>query len=40
MFTLLVCKRGDMAVRDMIGGHGGDGLIVQLDDLNGLYQSL
>ena len=28
----------DMALRDMISGHGGDGLMVGLDDLRGLFQ--
>mgnify|MGYP001855407150 CR=1 FL=1 len=30
----------DMALRDMISGHGGDGLMVGLDDLRGLFQPL
>jgi len=25
-----------VALRDMVGGHGGDGLIDELDDLSGL----
>ena len=28
----------DVALRDMVRGHGGDGLIVGLDDLRGLFQ--
>ena len=28
----------DVALRDMDSGHGGDGLTVGLDDLNGLFQ--
>ena len=27
----------DMALRDMVSGHGGDGLMVGLDDLRGLF---
>ena len=30
-------KRGDVALRDTVSGHGGDGLIVGLDDLSGLF---
>ena len=29
-------KRVDVALRDMVNGHGGDGLMVGLDDLSGL----
>ena len=28
---------GDVALRDMVSGHGGDGLTVGLDDLRGLF---
>jgi len=28
---------GDMALRDVVGGHGGDGVMVGLDDLRGLF---
>ena len=28
------------ALEDMVSGHGGDGLMVGLDDLSGLFQSL
>ena len=28
----------DVALRDMPGGHGGDGLMVGLDHLRGLFQ--
>jgi len=28
----------DVALRDMVGGHGRDGLMVGLDDLSGLFQ--
>jgi len=28
----------DVALRDMGGGHGGDGLVVGLGDLEGLFQ--
>ena len=27
-----------MALRDMVSGHGGDGLMVGLGDLSGLFQ--
>ena len=30
-------KHGDMAVRDMVSGHDGDGLMVGLDDLGGPF---
>ena len=33
-------KHGDVALRDMVSGHGGDGLKVGLDDLSALFQSL
>ena len=29
-------KRGDLALRDMVSRHGGDGLMIGLDDLRGL----
>ena len=28
----------DVALRDMVSGHGGDGLAVGPDDLRGLFQ--
>ena len=28
----------DIALKDMVSGHGGDGLMVGLDDLSGLCQ--
>ena len=28
----------DVALRDMVSEHGGDGLMVGLDDLRGLFQ--
>ena len=28
----------DVALRDMVSGHGGDGFVVGLDDLSGLFQ--
>ena len=28
----------DMALRDMVVGHGGGGLMVRLDDFSGLFQ--
>lgn len=31
-------KAGPQVVRDMVSGYGGDGLMVGLDDLNGLFQ--
>ena len=31
-------NRGDVALRDVVSGHSGDGLEVGLDDLNGLFQ--
>ena len=31
-------KRVDVALRDMVSGHGGDGLTIGLDDLSGLFQ--
>ena len=30
-------KYGDVALRDIVSGHGGDGLILGLDDLRGLF---
>ena len=29
-------KRVDVAQRDVVSGHGGGGLVVELDDLSGL----
>jgi len=29
----------DVTLRDMVSGHGGDGLVVGLDGLRGLFQS-
>jgi len=31
-------NHGDVALRDVAGGHGGDGLVVGLDDLRHLFQ--
>ena len=31
-------KRGDVALRDVVSGHGGDGWMVGLDGLSGLFQ--
>jgi len=28
---------GDVALRDVVSGHGGDGLVVGLGDLGGLF---
>jgi len=30
-------KHGDVALRDMISGHDGDGLVIGLDDLSALF---
>jgi len=30
--------RVDVALRDVVSGHGGDGLMVALDDLRDLFQ--
>ena len=32
-------RRVDVAQRDVVSEHGGDGPMVGLDDLNGLFQS-
>jgi len=37
-FVKVFKKHIDVALRDMISGHGGDGLMVVLDDLSGLFQ--
>ena len=38
--VLEVCKtHGDVALRNMVSGHGGGGLGIGLDDLRGLFQS-
>ena len=34
----VVESHGDVALRDMVRGHGGDGLTVGLGDLSGLFQ--
>ena len=31
-------NRVDVALRDVVSGHGGDGLVVGLDELCGLFQ--
>ena len=31
---------GDVALRDVLSGHGGGGLVVGLDDSSGLFQTL
>ena len=31
-------NRGDVALRDMVNGHGRTGLAVELDDLGALFQ--
>ena len=31
-------NRGDVALRVVVSGHGGGGLMVGLDDLRGLFQ--
>jgi len=33
-------NRGDVALRAVVSGHGGDGLAVGLDDLSDLFHSL
>ena len=30
-------NRGDVALRDVVSGHGGDGLMVGLRDLRGIF---
>ena len=30
--------KADVILRDMVSGHGGDGLVGGLDDLRGLFQ--
>jgi len=37
--SLEVCKSCvDVVLRDMVSGHGGDGLVVGKDDLRDLFQ--
>ena len=31
-------KMADVTLRDMVSGHGGDGLMVGVNDLSGLFQ--
>ena len=31
-------SRGDVGLRDVVSGHGGDGLMVELKDLSSLFQ--
>ena len=31
-------KHGDVALKDTVSGHGGDGLMVGLGDFRGLFQ--
>jgi len=31
-------NHGDVALRDVVSGHGRDGLMVGLDDLSGVFQ--
>ena len=33
-------NRVDVALRDVVSGHGGDGLAVGVGDLSGLFQPL
>ena len=33
-------NRVDVALRDVVSGHGGDGLLVRLSDLRDLFQPL
>ena len=37
-FLKVFKKCGDVAPKDMVSGRGGDGLIVGLDSLEGLFQ--
>ena len=37
-FLQVYKKCVDVALRDIVSGHSGDGLIVGLDDLSGLFQ--
>lgn len=32
-------NRGDMALKDVVSGHGVDGLMVGLDDVSALFQT-
>ena len=34
----LIKNCGDVTLRDMVSGHGGDGLIIGLNDLSSLFQ--
>jgi len=36
-FLVVFKNCGDVALRDMVSGHVGDGLTVGLDDLRGLF---
>ena len=38
LFLEVFKKYGDMALRDMVSGHGGDGLTVGCGDLRGLFE--
>ena len=38
LFLELFKEKVDVAPRDMVSGHGGDGLTVGLDELSGLFQ--
>ena len=38
LFLEVFKKCVDVALRDMVSGHGGDGLTVELDDLRGLFE--
>ena len=37
-FVEVLKKRVDVALTDMVSGHGGNGLMVGLDDFSGLFQ--
>ena len=37
LFLEVFKKHGDVALRDMVSGYGGYGLIIVLDDLSGLF---
>ena len=37
-FLEVFMKCGDVTQRDVVSGHGGDGLVIALGDLRGLFQ--
>ena len=38
LFLEVLERHVDVALMDMVSGHGGDGLMVGLGDLSGLFQ--